>query len=87
MMVAFLKHVGTMDCWRERLKMSVSTSASWSAQVLSARPGTPSGPVAFLGLTLLSADLTSETVREGTGVSGVVRAGGIASLVFRSKRA
>jgi len=87
MMVAFLKHLGTTDCWRERLKMSVSTSASWSIQVLSAWLRTPSGPIAFLGLTLLSTVLTSEAVREGAGVSRVVRAGGIASLVFRSKGA
>jgi len=64
--------------------MSVSTSASWFTQVLSARLGTLCQPVAFLGLTLLSTVLTSGAV----GVCfGVVRAGGIASLVFCSKRA
>lgn len=39
---------------RERLKMSVKTSASWLAQALKTRPWTPSGPGAFRGLTALN---------------------------------
>jgi hypothetical protein len=42
-MVVCLKHVGITDWVRERLKMSVKTLVNLSADVLSMRPGNPSG--------------------------------------------
>ena len=52
MMVVVLKHVGTTAVLREMLKMSVRTSASWSAHSLSTLPGILSGPGAFFGGSL-----------------------------------
>uniref|UniRef100_A0A8C4TI09 E1 ubiquitin-activating enzyme n=1 Tax=Erpetoichthys calabaricus TaxID=27687 RepID=A0A8C4TI09_ERPCA len=57
--MADLRHLWTVHCDRERLNILVNTSASRSAQSLSALPGIPSEPAAFLGLTLRSALLTS----------------------------
>ena len=52
-MVVVLKHVGTDDMERDRLKMSVKTSASSEEQALKARPWMFLGPAAFRGLVLL----------------------------------
>ena len=71
MMVADFRQAGMLSCSRERLKMLVKTGASWSAHALSTFPGTPFGPVAFLGLTARSTRLTSSTCT----VSGVVSVG------------
>ena len=46
-MVVCLKHVGITDSDRERLKLSVKTLASWSADAQSTCPGNPSGPAAL----------------------------------------
>ncbi len=43
-----------IDWSNDMLKMSVKTSASWSAHTLRAQPGTPSGPGAFRVLILCS---------------------------------
>ncbi len=63
-MVDFLKHEGTTDRERDRLKMSVKTPASWKAHALSTRPGIPSGPMAFRMFTCLKDRVTSATERE-----------------------
>ena len=73
MMVADFRQAGMVACPSDRLKRTVKTSASWSAHVLSTFPGTPSGPVAFLGLTARSTRLTSTT----STVSGVVSEVGV----------
>ena len=44
MMVALLRHRGTMACDSERLNILVNTPTSWSAQVRSTLPSTPFGP-------------------------------------------
>ncbi len=46
-MVDFLKHAGTTDRERDRLKISVKTPASWKVHALSTQPGIPSGPTGF----------------------------------------
>lgn len=58
MIVVDLKHVGTPYCSSQKMKMVVNTTASWSAQPLRMCPETPSGPDAFLMLSLLKAALT-----------------------------
>ncbi len=60
-MVDFLKHAGTTDRERDRLKISVKTPASWKAHALSTRPGIPSGPTALRMFTRLKDRVTSVT--------------------------
>ncbi len=80
-MVNFLKHEGTTDRERDRLKMSVKTPASWKAHALSTRPGIPSGPTALRMFTRLKDRVTSAT----ESVSGLTSpralcVGGVISL-------
>jgi len=58
------QHVGTDDIERERLEMSVKTSASSEEQAFKARPGMLSGPAAFRGF-LLKTLLTSVEITVG----------------------
>ena len=53
-MVVVLRHDGTVTLLREMLKMSVRSSASWSAYPLSTLLGMLSGPAALCGLQSLS---------------------------------
>ncbi len=62
-MMDFLKHEGTTDRERDRLKMSVKTPASWKAHALSTQPGMPSGPTALRMFTRLKDRVTSATER------------------------
>ena len=65
-MVVVLKHDGAVTLLREMLKMSVRTSANWSAHPLSILPGMLSGPAALCGLTLCRIFLSSALVRHST---------------------
>lgn len=67
-MIEAFRHVGTVACVRERLKILVRIPASWSAHALITAPGIPSGPAAFLGFTALKFFLTSCSWRERGGV-------------------
>ncbi len=73
-MVDFLKHEGTTDRERERLKMSVKTPASWNAHARSTRPGMPSGPTALWIFTRLKDRVTSATEMENALASSATAA-------------
>ncbi len=76
-MVDFLKHKGTTDRERERLKMSVKTPASWNAHAQSTRPGMPSGPTALWIFTRLKDRVTSATEMEIALTSSATAAGAL----------
>lgn len=46
--VVVLSHTGITGVGKERFKMLMRPSSSWSAHAWSTHPGTPSGPAAFL---------------------------------------
>ena len=62
--------------------MFVNTPASWSAHVLRARLGMPSGPAALRGLTRLNLFLTSAAVKESPHV---LVAGRVSGTVLSKK--
>ncbi len=88
-MVDFLKHEGTTDRERDRLKMSVKTPASWNAHALSTRPGMPSGPTAFRMITHLKDRVTSATESVSGLTSSAAAAGALSewAVLSASKRA
>ena len=70
-----LKHLGTMPCCKLKLKMSVKTMASWSAQCLIVAAEMLSGPAAFLQFWSLKSFFTSlEFTIKGVGGKGGVTA-------------
>ncbi len=73
----FLKHKGTTDRERERLKMSVKTLASWNAHARSTQPGMPSGPTALWIFTRLKDRVTSATEMEIALTSSATAAGAL----------
>jgi len=88
-MVDFLKHQGTTDRERERLKMSVKTPAIWNAHARSTQPGMPSGPTALRMFTRLKDRVTSATERESGLISSAAAAGALSvwAVLSASKRA
>ncbi len=76
-MVDFLKHEGTTDRERERLKMSVKTPASWNAHAQSTWPEMPSGPTALWIFTRLKDRVTSVTEMENALASSATAAGAL----------
>lgn len=74
MIITGLRHMGTEASSREMLNRSVSTAVSSPVQCLRTCPGTPSGPVAFLGLMCCRVHVTSwglSTIGEGPCCSHV----------------
>ncbi len=88
-MVDFLKHEGTTDRERDRLKMSVKTPASWKAHALGTRPGMPSGPTALRMFTRLKDRVTSATESESGFTSSAAAVGALSvwAVLSASKRA
>ncbi len=88
-MIDFLKHEGTTDRERDRLKMSVKTQASWKAHGFSTRPGMPSGPTALRIFTRLKDRVTSATESESGLTSSAEAVGALSvwAVVSASKRA
>ncbi len=76
-MVDFLKHEGTTDSERERLKMSVKTPASWNAHARSTEPGMLSGPTALRIFTRWKDRVTSATEMESALTSSAAAAGAL----------
>ncbi len=74
-----LKHEGTTDRERERLKISVKTPASWNAHALSTRPGMPPGPTALRMFTRLKDQVTS-TIEMESGLTSNAAAAGVLSV-------
>ncbi len=87
--VDFLKHEGTTDRERDRLKMSVKTPASWKAHALSTRPGMPSGPTALRMFTRLKDRVTSATESKSGLHSSTAAVGALSvrAVLSASKRA
>ncbi len=88
-MVDFLKHEGTTDRERDRLKMSVKTPANWNVHALSTRPGMPSGPTVLRMFTRLK-DLVTSTTEMESGLTSSAAATGVLSVwavLSASKRA
>ncbi len=88
-MLDFLKHEGTTDRERDRLKMSAKTPASWNAHALSTWLGMPSGPTALRMFTRLKDRVTSATERESGLTSSAAAAGALSvwAVLSASKRA
>ncbi len=83
-MMDFLKHEGTTDRERDRLKISVKTPASWKAHALSTRPGMPSGPTALRMFTRLKDRVTSATESVSGLTSSAVAAAALSVWVVLS---